>query len=140
VQCEKIIFACNITFCVNFISSIVYYRLSLLDISFIFFCTRSSMRLINILVRARHSVLLTIYSLILFSLLRSLFVFLSFHYLSGFIFLFRLHDVFFVGMWKANLILVFFCFLCVVARKQEILKLTEQLLEAISAGDYDTYA
>jgi hypothetical protein len=26
------------------------------------------------------------------------------------------------------------------ARKQEILKLTEQLLEAISAGDYETYA
>ena len=28
----------------------------------------------------------------------------------------------------------------IAARKQEILKLTEQLLEAISAGDYETYA
>ena len=27
-----------------------------------------------------------------------------------------------------------------LARKQEILKLTEQLLDSISAGDYETYS
>ena len=45
-----------------------------------------------------------------------------------------------VGAASQSLLLLFLCVpSCLTVRKQEIIKVTEQLIEAISNGDFESY-